>query len=281
MYRCKLCLGTLGGLRVEEQIPLMQKAGWEGFFTGWSDGSPVAAWRRVADECGMLYQSIHAPFLRMAAMWHEGEAGDAAADELIRGLDACVEARVPLMIAHVFIGFAPEDPTELGLTRFARVVAAAEARGVRIAFENTEGEAQLAAVMRRFADSPAVGFCWDSGHEMCYNYSRDLLALYGDRLLGTHLNDNLGIRDYGGAITYHDDLHLLPLDGTGDWPDIARRLARCGFDGPLTFELNNKSHVGRHENDACARMSFEEYLAAAYTRACRVATMYLRARDEA
>ena len=282
MYRMKLCLGLVGGLGItpEEQIAQLHEIGWEGFFTGWHDGAPIGAWRRLADEYGMLYQSVHAPFVHMAAMWHEGEAGEAAADELIRCLDDCAAAGVPLMIAHVFIGFVPEAPTALGLSRFARVVEAAEARGVRIAFENTEGEEQLAAVLRHFAGRPAVGFCWDSGHEMCYNRSRDLLALYGDRLLGTHLNDNLGIRDYGGAITFHDDLHLLPFDGTGDWPGIARRLARCRFAGPLTFELSCQSHPGRHENDAYARLSPAEYLTEAYKRACRVAALVLRARDE-
>ena len=87
-------------------------------------------------------------------------------------------------------------------------------------------------------------------------------------------------RDYSGAITFHDDLHLLPFDGTGDWPGIARRLARCRFAGPLTFELSCQSHPGRHENDAYARLSPAEYLTEAYKRACRVAALVLRARDE-
>ena len=48
--------------------------------------------------------------------------------------------------------------------------------GIRIAFENTEGEEFLFALMEYFKDDAAVGFCWDSGHEMCYSYGKDLLS---------------------------------------------------------------------------------------------------------
>ena len=125
--------------------------------------------------------------------------------------------------------------------------------------------------MEYFKDNKNVGFCWDSGHEMCYNRSQDLLALYGDRLIATHLNDNLGIKDFGGRIFWHDDLHLLPFDGIADWDNIAERLDRCGFDGIMTFELNLNSKPDRHENDEYRRMPIEEYVAEAYKRACRVA----------
>ena len=109
---------------------------------------------------------------------------------------------------------------------------------------------------------------------MCYNYSKDLLNLYGDRLLITHINDNLGIKDFNGKIFWHDDLHLLPFDGIADWDYNAKRLAKTGFNDILTFELNNKSKPNRHENDKYFKMPIEEYVAEAYARACRFARMF-------
>ena len=103
-----------------------------------------------------------------------------------------------------------------------------------------------------------------------------MLGEYGGRLFFTHLNDNLGIQDYGGAITPLDDLHLLPFDGVADWQDIARRLCRQGFDDYLTFELNTESKPGRHENDKYANMPIEAYIAEAYARSCRVAALFLQ-----
>jgi len=130
--------------------------------------------------------------------------------------------------------------------------------------------------MKHFASSPNVGFCWDTGHEMCYNFDRDMLALYGNRLLCTHLNDNLGVSDYEGRIIWTDDLHLLPFDGIADWKDITARLNRCGYTDFLTFELKIKSLPGRRENDPYARMDIADYLTAAYMRACRVAALKKR-----
>ena len=149
----------------------------------------------------------------------------------------------------------------------------AENLGVKVAFENTEGEEYLAAVMERFKNSPAVGFCWDTGHEMCYNHSKDMLSLYGDKLIATHINDNLGICDPCGSITWFDDLHLLPFDGIADWQGIAGRLNKCGYNGILTFELNRCSKPNRHENDFYSDMSIEKYLTHAFMRACRVAAL--------
>lgn len=198
---------------------------------------------------------------------------DDAAAELIDCLHACAENGVPIMVAHTFIGFNDHTPNEKGLENFGKVVCEAERLGVKVAFENTEGEEYLAAVMERFKDSPAVGFCWDTGHEMCYNHSKDMLSLYGDKLIATHINDNLGIRDFDGNITWIDDLHLLPFDGTADWQGIADRLNKCGYDGILTFELNRCSKPDRHENDFYRDMSVEKYLTLAFMRACRVAAL--------
>ena len=278
MYKTKLCLALSSQFKIsgEDQIRLFRKVGFEGFFSGWSPNANTAALRSVANETGMLFQSIHAPFGKMADMWKPTDVTETAVSELLSCLRDCADNGVPLMVAHAFIGFEDHTPTAFGIDTFGRVVREAENLGVKIAFENTEGEEYLAALMNAFKNSPAVGFCWDTGHEMCYNYSKDMMALYGDRLLGTHLNDNLGIRDYNGRIFWHDDLHLLPFDGIGDWQDIAVRLHRSGFEGPLTFELNTVSKPDRHENDAYGRMSIEEYISHAYMRACRVATLVQR-----
>lgn len=280
MYGTKLCLGLNEQFGIDDlqQIRLLREIGFEAFFSGWHPGADIGALRRTADAEGMVFQSIHAPFVKMADMWEPTDETQAAVDELIACLRDCADSGVPIMVAHAFIGFTSHNPTAFGLKNFERVVAEAERLGVKVALENTEGEEYLAALMAHFAGCNAVGFCWDTGHEMCYNHSQDMLALYGDRLLCTHLNDNLGIRDFGGNITFIDDLHLLPFDGIADWADVAARLNRCGFDGILTFELNTKSKPDRCENDPYGRMDIRQYFTQAYMRACRVAALKARRR---
>ncbi len=274
-----LCLALSEQFKIPEteQIRLFKQIGFDGFFAGWRPGCDFAPLRAVADELGMIFQSVHAPFTKMRDMWYPSDETETAVAELIACLNDCAANGVPLMVTHAFIGFEDHEPTEFGLQNYARVVAEAERLGVKIAFENTEGEEYLAALMEAFKDSPAVGFCWDTGHQMCYNHSTDMMALYGKRLLGTHINDNLGCRDYDGKIFWHDDLHLLPFDGIADWQENARKIKESGFDGPLTFELNTLSKPDRHENDAYGRMEITEYLTNAYIRACRVAALVQRA----
>jgi sugar phosphate isomerase/epimerase len=207
-------------------------------------------------------------------MWEKGEEGCAAVEELLNCLRDCKRFDVPIMVAHTYIGFQNvHNPAGVGLENFLKVVEEAEKLNVKIAFENTEGEIYLAALMEKFKDCRNVGFCWDTGHELCYNKGKNMTALYGDRLICTHLNDNLGISNYDGKIIWTDDLHLLPFDGINNWNSIVDCLNKCGYDDILTFELSKTSMPGRHDNDKYANMNVEEYFAEAYNRACKVAKL--------
>lgn len=278
MYNALLCLGTNSQFEIgiKEQMKLFKDTGFEGFFVNWARGIDIKDIKKYADEIGMIFQSIHAPFGGAAAMWNGKEEAENAVEELLSCLSDCAENSVPIMVCHTIIGFDKHSPNEEGIKNYRRIVEKAKELGVKIAFENTEGDEYLAAVMDAFADYDNVGFCWDTGHEMCYNKSNDMLALYGNRLICTHINDNLGIKDRNGRIIWTDDLHLLPFDGAADWKNIVGRLNKYGYDGILTFELNKKSKPERHENDVYDKMSIEEYITEAYKRACRVAMLKMQ-----
>ena len=282
MYKQKLCLALSNGYGIsyEEQIKLFKSTGFEGTAIDLSDRSAdaykIAA---AAKEENMLISYLHAPFNKSDDMWMEGEIGDIALAELLDCVETCSGLEIPAMVAHTFIGFDSDNiPTQNGIERYGALAVRANELGVKLAFENTEGEEYLAALMKNLGDIPSVAFCWDTGHELCYNYGKDMIALYGDKLAVTHINDNLGIRDYDGKITYIDDLHLLPFDGITDWNSVAERIVKCGFDGPLSFELSTNSKPGRFENDKYAAMPFECYVAEAYMRACRVANLVIKER---
>lgn len=284
MYKQKICLGLTKGyeLPYEEQIALFHKTGFEEFFIdACGRDADIGALVRKGKEESMGVQSVHAPFNRSDDMWNpEGELGEIAVTELLSYLEECARYEVPIMVTHVWLGFEYDDkPNECGIERYGRLVKRADELGVKLALENTEGEEFLETLLTRFKDEKSVGFCWDSGHEQCYSFSRDLLKKYGHKLFCTHLNDNLGIRDYDGKITFVDDLHLLPFDGIIDWENVGKRLADCGFDGTLTFELKRICRTGRRENFKYEAMKPEDYVTAAYERACRVAFLKLKAEE--
>lgn len=279
----KLCLSLNGdfGLSNPEQILLFKKTGFEAFTGHWNmrEDESIRESARVGKDEGMIFQSLHAPWNHTADMWDENRREEAqqGISDFMHFIDLCAELYIPIMISHVYVGFDKVcTPTQFGIENYGKVIDYAEKKGIKIAFENTEGEEGLDALLKTYHNREYVGFCWDSGHEMCYNDSKDLLALYGDKLFATHINDNLGVKDFGGRIFWHDDLHLLPFDGIADWHYNAKRLADTGFNDILTFELNNKSKPNRHENDKYFKVPIEEYVAEAYARACRFAVMVNR-----
>ncbi len=283
MYKQKLCLSLSNsyGIPYDEQITLFKKTGFEGCAIDMSDKKADAALlARKAKEENMIIPYLHAPFNKSDDMWMDGEIGDIALAELLDCLELCSKLEIPAMVAHAFIGFdSDNNPTNIGIARYGALAIRAKELGIKLALENTEGEEYLFALMKELKDIDSACFCWDSGHELCYNYGKDLIALYGDRLAVTHINDNLGIKDYDGKITYIDDLHLLPFDGITDWNAAAIRLVKCGFNGPISFELSTLSKPGRHENDKYAAMPIEAFIAEAYNRACRFATLVIKERE--
>ena len=258
-------------LPAKELLPLVKDAGFDACFLDGGNGDELRAMAAEIRKEGLILQSIHAPFNEVHRMWETGPEGDRVQASLTRYLEDCASAGAPMMVCHVFIGFGEEHPNSVGVERFGALVKRAEELGMKIAFENTEGESYLQTVKQHLWSSPAAGFCIDTGHEMCYNRSRDLIRAYGadGKLFCTHLNDNLGIT--GETITWKDDAHLLPFDGVADWEGIASRLCDVGYDGVLTMELTLHNKPDRHTHDRYDALTTAEFLSEARSRAERLA----------
>lgn len=273
MKKVGINVGLGFGIEVPEMLQHIKKAGFDAVFTDWHEGCPLAEWKALADSLGLEMPFIHAPFSKIEYIWEDDEMGDWALGTQLACLEESAKNNIPIVVCHVFKGFGKEDaPNDLGLSRLQKLVDRAQELGVKIAFENTEGEGYLDAVMKHFWNHPAAGFCIDTGHEVCYNYGHDLIAKYGERLIATHLDDNLGIS--GESIFWHDDLHLLPWDGVVDFEGTAKRIQNTPFSDVLMFELTVHSKPNRHDNDQYLEMGCDAYLAEAYRRAQRFAALF-------
>ena len=255
-------------LTVLQRTRLIAAAGFSAVFCRWPQPGSLEATAAACRETGLDFEFVHMGYAGIDLFWHGSR--EEAESELARQTEClreCAEHGVTLAVQHVFQGFTEPHPTSEGVYWFGRLLDEAQKLGIRIALENTEGEAYLDRLRGALWEHPAAGFCWDSGHESCYNRSRNMLADYGSRLLATHLNDNLGVS--GAEIDWHDDLHLIPYDGAIDWTKAAHRLAGTGYDGILTFEMKDRNLPGRHDSDRYAALSPAEYLARVYTAAER------------
>ncbi|MDD6276432.1 MAG: sugar phosphate isomerase/epimerase [Clostridia bacterium] len=235
-------------LPTTEVVRIIAAAGFDAISPVWAENEPLDNIISAARSSGMIIQSLHAPFGKSNLMWDgDSEKSRQAKSELLSALEDCHRFDIPLLVMHTWIGFDYSfGETKYGFENYGEIIDKAEKYGIKIAFENTEGEEYLFALEEHFSDCENVGFCWDSGHEMCYNHSDDLLAKLGDRLLITHLNDNLGISRYDGKTFWTDDLHLLPYDGIADWDYNIDRLKKAKELDILNFELSIESKPNRH-----------------------------------
>lgn len=268
----ELCINTGLGFNSDLQTTIknIKEAGFDGFFTSWRKGKTKKI-AELADNYGLLYQSVHAPFNEIDSMWEPGDKGEYVKNLLIDCINECKASGVSLIVLHAIIGMDKHTPNETGLLRFCRVVKRAEKLGVNIAFENTEGTEYLDVLMDRFR-SDYVGFCWDTGHELCYNNGVDMTEKYGHRLTCTHLNDNFGMSDKD-RLTWTDDSHLMIFDGKTDWQNVADRLKKYGYKGEMTFEYTCKNKPKKNTHEIYSSLNEFEFLQLAYKKAVQFRKM--------
>lgn len=271
-----ISVGNNYSVPTAELVKALKRIGFDAVSPEWERNIDIDKIITSAKSCGLEIQSLHAPYLKATDLWSRDSAvSEPALDELLDTIKDCKRHSVPIAVVHTWIGFEYEfDESSLYFDNFEKLVEEAGKAGVKIAFENTEGDEYLFALMEHFSGCDTVGFCWDSGHELCYNHSADLLASFGDRLIMTHLNDNLGISRYDGKTYWTDDLHLLPYDGIADWDYNIDRLKKSNKLDILNFELVINSKPNRLENDIYGQMSIEQYFTEVYKRACRIAYRY-------
>lgn len=261
-----------------EVIDLLADAGFCAVSLSWQqDNDPAETLRRVRAR-NLTVQSLHGPLRGMPAMWNRDlSVAGPILQALIQSARDCARFSIPLLVVHPWNGVDYTFRQEhLCFDHFDTLVQCAENSGICIAFENLEGPEFLAALMDRYATCRAVGFCWDSGHELCYAPGWDFLSHYGDRLLMTHLNDNLGVTDPTGHPQGTDDLHLLPYDGITDWNQTVERLKKSKRQEILNFELKIRPKGDRCIKDLYSQMPLEAYFTKAYETARRAVAGYFK-----
>lgn len=233
------CYG--GGLTIEEQIRLIKENGFEACFLG-CEGADFDAVVEKVQAAGITVDNLHAPFNKINDMWKEGEAGE----DMLARLIACVEkaARhgIPVIVVHLSSGMNPPMINDIGNERFKRLMEAAAANNVTIAYENQRMIANLALMFEYY---PEARFCWDIGHEACFTYGREYMPLFGKKLAALHVQDNL--------CEFNKDQHLIPYDGKVDFDKAARYIAESGYQGTVMLEIIRKN------SDFYTEISPEEY----------------------
>lgn len=248
MRKIGINLQAKNGLAYDEYIRQMRDVGFTATFAGCGEPALLPSVGESCAKYGVACESLHGPFGHINDIWLPGVDGDAMLGELKQGVDLCGVVGAGILVVHLSSGNRAPSITDVGRGRFTDLVEYAASRKILLAFENQRKLANIAWAMETF-DETVAGLCWDCGHENCFTPGRQYMPIFGNRILCTHIHDNLG--------NYNEDLHLLPFDGTLDFDRVADSIRGSGFSGTLMLE-GHAAASNRYDD-----ISVAEYLALA------------------
>ena len=234
------------------------------------DAGAIARLDQWLKETGLHLHSIHAPITDHFGSGGEGvtystaSADNARRQVAVREADAAlaIARQIPAKFMVVHLGVpgsraASGDNSRAAASRSAEEICTlAEPLGVRVALEvipNDLSSAQAVVTMLdRDFEGTKVGLCMDFGHAHLMGDVADAIEIAAEHLVTTHVHDN----------RRREDDHLVPYQGTIDWPAALVTMLKIGYDGTYMMELaNTGSPAAVLEEARRARQRIERALA--------------------
>ena len=203
-----------------------------------SDLTDIRQWMA---EAGLALDTVHAPVAGSftGGRWLETlslaspdkHAREQASSEARRVLEIARHMPFRALVVHLGWPRPTENSRDAARRSINELCAAAAPLGVTIAIEVLQNELSRAASLVHFVedalDTDAAQICMDVGHAHAEGDLVDAIETVSEHLVAVHLDDNHG----------RADEHLIPFEGTIDWPAALTEVQKVGYDGTLMFEL--------------------------------------------
>lgn len=247
----------------ENFLESIAKIGFNCVFTFGNDENFIKLVDKKCRELSLTYESLHAPFSNINAMWYDEENSRLMLNELLTNVNLASKYNIPIVVTHLSSGFDAPPITDAGLRNFDKLINEAAKKNITIAFENQRKLANLATMFELYDKNTNVGFCWDVGHEKCFANSMEYMPLFGDRLVFTHIHDNFGV--------FEEDEHLLPFDAGIDYKRTAELLRQFNYKGTLMLEID----LPHENNEKYKNLTLEQFTNRAFQAINRLRNMIL------
>ena len=197
-------------------------------------------------DAGLELHGIHAPVTQsfVGGSWGapltlaspDADARAHAVDEAERALHVARRIPAKVLVAHLGVPRAqsssPGDNSRDGARRSVEELRRLAAPlDVHVAVEVIPNDLSRAASLVHFVEEDLealdVGVCLDFGHAHMDGDLIDAIETVSGHLMTTHVHDNTG----------RTDDHLVPFDGTIDWPAAMTAVQKIGYDDTLMFEI--------------------------------------------
>ena len=230
------------------------------------DPEAVAQLGTWLNETGLVLHGIHAPiadrFPTAGATSYSIASPDATSRQAAMreiGIALGMARTLPFGTMVVHLGGTAKGETNgraAGVRSLEEICRMAETLGVRLAVEVSPNDlssaSALVTMLERDFEGAPVGICMDFGHAHLMGDVADAIETAAEHLITTHVHDNGG----------REDDHLVPYQGTIDWPAALVTMQKIGYDGTYLMELaNTGSPASVLEEARRARQRIERALA--------------------
>jgi len=136
-----------------------------------------------------------------------------------KAIDACAALGARTVVIHPTDRF-PVEQTRSRIQALRdslrELLAFANRQGVRLALENMPSLVEMQVFDSVLEEFPDLGVCYDTSHAQLSGNTFGILQRYQDRIITTHISDNLG----------REDDHMLPYEGVIEWDEFAYYFGR-------------------------------------------------------
>lgn len=204
---------------------------------------------------GLTAGSLHGPICESFRDGVWGRSYSNASIDSARRQEAVDEARAALEAARILgcayvvvhlglpagqAGAAGDNDRRAAQKSLEDLVAAAGDLGVRLAVEVIPNDLSTPAALDHLLDADdgpdlsTTGICLDLGHAHMMGGVVDAAETLAGAVIATHVHDNNG----------REDRHLVPGQGSIDWPMALTALWKIDYRGPLVFEVADHGDTG-------------------------------------
>ena len=154
-------------------------------------------------------------------LWVKGFKGYIVYKKLLNDIKKTKKCGSNVAVVHLY-----GEPSEVGYKRLKKILNVCKKLDVYFAVENISKRLCFEGVFKNITHSH-LKFCYDIGHNNCFDPDYDYLEKYGDKLICLHLHDNMGEKDD----------HTLNKYGNINWNAFAKKLKKINYTGNLDYEL--------------------------------------------
>ena len=237
------------------------------------DASAVKSLRDWLAESRLTLHSVHAPITDIFAngkthriystATRDTDARKAALQEIFAAINIARTVPFRYLVVHLGVPSAwqpgPEENSRDAAVRSVEdICQLAESLDVQVALEvmgnNLSTAGDLIDILERSFDGADLGICMDVGHAHLLGDTPEAIETTSEYLVTTHIHDNR---------RQHDD-HLVPFQGTINWPATMMAFEKIGYDGVLMYEVRAaESTTTMLDRAAAARRRLETLSATA------------------